>query len=204
MRARLFDHDFNLSLALFTMAFQVKHYVSREANSQEIFIGGSSTAFSYQHVDAYAVDASSMALYDQGIIDDKLTEIFASACLKKLTIEMEKNSSGANLIFMPENEFLIRDIDKVCFDPNRAVTNYISDDPRLTSRIFELLKNAYTAGFPENFPELHYSTENGKSQLRVTGTKDQLIVFTNALIAISNNNEITFVVDAEKKSGCGF
>lgn len=205
MRARLFSHDLNFSAALFQMAFQVKILASRGDNSTEVFMQGTSTAFSYQYADAYHVDASSMESYDAGLIDDKLSEIFATACLKKRTLKQEKTATGTKFILVPGkesyvNELIIRDIDKMYFDPKQEVKNYISEDPRLTRKIFDLLQTEYEGIFPETFPKLDVSVENKKWQLRVTGTKDQIILFTDALIAISTQ-EMKPAVHAENKLG---
>lgn len=193
MQARLFSRNSDLSLALFQMAFQVKFLANRGENSEEMFMQGTSTAFSYQAVDAYQADAASMASYDAGLIDQRLTEIFATASLKKRSLKQENTATGANFILVPDNavyvnEFIIRDLDKMCSDGGGQ--RYTSADPRLTGEIFALLQQAYPEGFPENFPKFDFSIENSKAQLRVTGTKEQIILFTDALIAIANNKEI--------------
>lgn len=199
MQARFFS---DYSLALFQMAFQVKFLASRGENSEEMFMQGTSTAFSYQFdADTYHVDATDMESYDTGVIDDKLTEIFATACLKGSSFQQERTATGANFILDHGNEFIIRDLHKMCL--NSKGKNYISPDPRLTSKIFELLQNAYPEGFPSNFPKVDFSYNDGKSQLRVTGTKEQIILFTDALIAIANKKEIAPDVQAESVSRPG-
>lgn len=207
MRARLFRHELNLPVSLFQMAFQVKFLASRGENSTEQFMQDSSTLFSYEPVHVYGdVAELTMARYEVGIIDDKLSEIFTDACLNKRPLKMEKTADGgAKITVLQSNELIIKDVNKECYDPQRDADAkyYFSDDPCLTRRIYELLQKEYDSKFPENFPKLDLSVNNKQWKLRVTGTKEQIIAFTDALIAIANRQSLEPVVDAENKSGYG-
>lgn len=176
MKSRFFNHDLNLSLAIFQMAFQVKFLAGRNENSCEMFINGTSTMFCYKNA----------AHDDVELIDGKAAD--GSEDIVKVTKRNVRIDLGI---------FMIKDTDKTCYHPVNG--KYISSDPHILSNIRNLLTVAYPEGFPEDFPTCHFSSENNQTKLLVIGEKAEIIRFTDALLALVNKLDMKLVTPAEEK-----